>query len=197
MAGKKFHSLRYSRASNIIKCEFCDFVSHARGIKNHLRSIHNLIATTNIVSVPEEETIRVMSSVIENGILKTVIERVEKKKLVSLYSPGCMYCKNTITVKNAKEVWEIKRGTEHEPCGDYVCKDCEKHCRKQAAHLFNTGVTELRKITAIKKLPDNAYDGIHHDGILQIGHSLMLELVKNKRGSNVSTRDPDDSRLRR
>ena len=164
----------------------------------HLRHTHNLIATTNTVSVPIEETVRVMSTVIEDGMPKTVIERVEKKKLISLYSPACLYCKNPITVKNAKEVWEMKWSkTEFEPCGDYVCNDCEKHCRKVAATFFASGKTELRKITAINKTPDNTYDHMHHDSIVGVEHWTMIELIKDKRGSNVSTRDPDDSRLKR
>ena len=160
------------KTSKTVKCEFCDFTCASRGMKNHLRSFHNLIETKIAIEVPApdqpNECVTIIKTVIENGIEKMVIEKIKKTVAVSLFSPACFYCQTLVTIKNSKQIYEAKGGVDLEPSDFYVCNDCEKYCRGKNTELFKSGGTQLRPIVALKT--PKAEDLLHH-GHYNFGHS--------------------------
>lgn len=57
----------------MVKCDFCDFVGHARGIRNHLRSVHQL-------TVKKKTTVTTVITDSENAVKASETEILTVKR---------------------------------------------------------------------------------------------------------------------
>lgn len=87
MKRKKYKSERYSKPSEMVKCDFCDFVAHARGIKTHLRKAHHLqVKERVVVREVSDAPVNSIVSVSDKAILTTKV-KLKVTSIEWLYEP--------------------------------------------------------------------------------------------------------------
>lgn len=96
MKSEKYQSERYSKPSVKVKCDLCDYVGYARGIKTHLRKMHHLQVKEKVtVTQVRNESDGQVSSIVSVSETAIVTSKRTVTEIEWLYTPIPSDGKNT------------------------------------------------------------------------------------------------------